>query len=114
MKEFMMIFRNDKVNEKQPSPEELQAMLKLWDNWIGGIAAQGKLVGTNALGYQGRTINAVGVVSDGPYAEVKEHVGGYTMVKADTFEEAVTMADGCPILAQGGTVEIRDVMVFEN
>lgn len=113
MKEFMMIFRNEPAGPK-PSPEQLQAMVKLWDNWIGGIAAQGKLVGTNALGYEGKTLHADGTVTDGPYAEVKEHVGGYTIVKAENIDEAMKLVPGCPVLNIGGKVEVRDVMVFDN
>lgn len=108
----MMIFRNDK-DAPQPSPEQLQEMLKDWDNWLGGIAAQGRLVSSDALGFQGKTFDSKGVVSDGPYAEVKEIVGGYTMVKAKDFDEAVTLSKGCPMFDVGGTVEVRDIMVFE-
>jgi len=112
MKEFMMIFRNDK-DEPKPSPEELQGMLKQWDDWIGGIAAQEKFVATNALGFEGKTVNDKGVVSDGPYSEIKEIIGGYLICKTDTLEDAVALTKGCPILANGGTVEVRDVMVFD-
>ncbi len=113
MKEFMMIFRNDRSNTK-PSPEQMQAMVKQWQDWIGGIAAQGKFVATNALGFQGKTIQSDNTITDGPYAEVKEIVGGYIIVKADNLDEAVQLADGCPTLASGGKVEVRDVMVFDQ
>ena len=112
MKEFMMIFRTEKGDQPKPSPEQMQAMVNQWQDWIGGIAAQGKFVGTNALGYEGQTVNANGVVSDGPYAEVKEIVGGYIIVKADNLADAVKLSEGCPTLLMGGKVEIRDVMVF--
>jgi hypothetical protein len=57
MKNFMMIFRGDK-DQPIPSPEQMQEVMKLWQDWIGGIAAQGKFVATNALGFEGRTINS--------------------------------------------------------
>ncbi len=113
MKEFMMLFHHQ-PDKEQPSPEQLQAMLAKWDNWLGGIAAQNKLGGTNALGFEGRTINAEGLVTDGPYTELKEIVGGYTIVTADNIEEAVKMAEGCPVLAEGGKVEVRDIMIFDK
>ena len=113
MKEFMMIFRNEKKAAPMPSPEQMQAMVKQWQDWIGGIAAQGKFVATNALGFEGQTVSLNGVVSDGPYAEVKEMVGGYIIVKADHLADAVKLSDGCPTLLDGGTVEVRDVMVFD-
>lgn len=113
MKEFMMIFRSEKVERPQPSPEEMQAMYNQWQEWIGGIAAQGKFVSTNALGTEGKLVDSKGLVSDGPYAEVKEIVGGYLICKTDTLEDAVKLADGCPMFEMGGTVEVRDVMVFD-
>lgn len=110
MQEFMMIFRNVYNSEFKPSPEQMQASIKHWQDWIGGIAAQGKFVGTNQLGFQGKTLKPGNVVTDGPYAEVKEIVGGYVIVKADTIDEAIVLAKGCPILQYGGLVEVRDVM----
>ncbi len=112
MNEFMMIFRNEQNNNLKPSPEQMQAMVKKWQDWIGGIAAQGKFVGTNALGFEGKTIDSKGVITDGPYAEIKEIVGGYIIVKADNLEDAVKLSEGCPTLLIGGKVEVRNVMVF--
>ncbi len=110
----MMLFRTEKNDNPAPSPEQMQEMVKTWQDWIGGIAAQGKFVATNALGGQGKTIQKGKPVTDGPYAEVKEIVGGYIIVKADNFDDAVELSRGCPTLAIGGSVEIRDVMVFDN
>jgi hypothetical protein len=111
MKEFMMIFWNDKNNPK-PSPEEMQDAIKMWQNWIGGIAAQGKLVATNALGPQGKTVMQNNVITDGPYAEVKEMIGGYLIAKTTDLEDAIKLTEGCPSLSSGGKVEVREVMVI--
>lgn len=107
----MMIFRTE-LDEKptKPSMEEMQSVVQQWQDWIGGIAAQGKFIATNALEPVGRTVSAKGLVSDGPYAEIKEIVGGYMLVKANDLEEAVQLSAGCPTLAAGGTVEVRSVM----
>jgi len=113
MNEFMMIFRNDYNPNFKPSPEQMQESIKQWQDWIGGIAAQGKFVATNALGSQGKTVQGGSIISDGPYAEVKEIVGGYILVKAENLDEAVKLSEGCPTLAMGGSVEVRDVMVFD-
>lgn len=117
MKNFMMIFRNDNSGPK-PSPEQLQAMVKQWDDWQAKLESTGNFQGSNplssnALGMEGKTVHPSGTISDGPYAEVKEHVGGYTVVQANDIEHASELAKDCPILKVGGTVEIRDVMVFE-
>lgn len=114
MKEFMMIFRMAQNPDFQPTPEQIQESIKHWQDWIGGIAAQGKFVSTNQLGFTGKTLKADGVITDGPYAEVKEIVGGYLIVKAENIDEAMKLAQGCPILFVGGHVEVRDVMQVNN
>ncbi|MGK2864571.1 MAG: YciI family protein [Chitinophagaceae bacterium] len=96
-----------------PSAEQMQEVMKLWQNWIGGIAAQGKYSGTNRLYPEGKTIKPGNLIIDGPYAEIKEMVGGYLIVKASTLDEAVEMAKSCPNLIYGGNVEIRSVMSIE-
>jgi hypothetical protein len=114
MKEFMMLFRNEKQDAGQrPSAEQMQAVMKQWQDWIGGIAAQGKYSGTNRLNSEGKTLKPGNVIIDGPYAEVKEMVGGYLVVKADTLDEAIEMAKGCPNLIYGGSVEVRSVMTID-
>ena len=113
MREYIMIFRGDK-DQPKPSPEQMQQVVIQWQNWIGNIAAQDKFVSTNVLGFEGKTVTAKGVVSDGPYTEMKEIVGGYLICKAENLDEAVAMTEGCPTLLSGGTtVEVRDVMPFE-
>ena len=109
MKKFMMIFRKEKESTI-PSPEQMQEGIKQWQHWIGGIVAQERFVATDALGFQGKLINADGMITDGPYTEVKEIIGGYIVVKAESLDEAVSLADGCPIFNIGGTVEVRDIM----
>ena len=110
MKEFMMIFRMAPMGDFEPTPEQMQESIKQWQDWIGGIAAQGKFVSTNQLGFVGKTLKAAGVVTDGPSAEVKEIVGGYLIVKANDIDDAMKLAHGCPILFIGGHVEVRDIM----
>lgn len=113
MKEFLMIFRTERNDNPAPSPEQMQAMVKTWQDWIGGIAAQGKFLGTNALSPNGKTLQGNQVIADGPYAEVKEIVGGYILVKTDSMDDALKLAEGCPTLAIGGKVEVREVMNLE-
>jgi hypothetical protein len=110
MTEFMMIFRNNYNPAFKPSPEQMQASIKQWQDWIGSIAAQGKFVSTNALNFEGKIIKHNNVVTDGPYVEMKEMVGGYIVVKANSIDEAIKLADGCPTLLLGGNVEVRSVM----
>jgi len=114
MKEFMMLFRNEKMEGgEMPSAEQMQAVMSQWQNWIGNIAAQGNYAGTNRLGSEGKTLKPGNVSIDGPYAEVKEMVGGYLIVKANTLDDAIEMAKSCPNLLYGGSVEVRSVLSMD-
>jgi hypothetical protein len=114
MKEFMMVFRSEKMDYSKLTPEQTQAILKQWQDWMGGIASKGQFIGTNRLFPEGKTIKANKVVSDGPYMEGKELIGGYLIVKADSIDEAVAIAKGCPVFSNGGHVEIRPVMPMQG
>ncbi len=110
MKEFLLIFRNDLKAMPSFSPEEMQATTKKWMDWIGGIAAQNKLSERgNRLASSGKVVKAHNVITDGPYSEIKESVGGYSIIRTDSYEDAVEIAKGCPVLAVGGNVEIREI-----
>jgi hypothetical protein len=110
MKEFLFVFRTDYKAVPKASPEEMQARTKKWQDWIGGIAAQNKLVQTGKrLSFDGKVVRANGVITDGPYTEIKETMGGYMFIKVETLEEAIELAKGCPILDVDGNVEIREI-----
>jgi hypothetical protein len=109
MKDFVMLFRNAPTGENSPTPEIMQEFAKKWEHWLGGIAAQGKYVSGSRLSHEGRILKPGNVVTDGPYAEVKEILGGFINIKAETFDEAFELAHGCPILILGGYVEVRPV-----
>ena len=114
MNEYMLIFRNEKPEAgKIPSAEQMQAVMKHWQTWIGGLAKQGKYSGTNRLLSEGKTVKPNKVVSDGPFMEAKEMVGGYVICKANSLDEAVEMAQSCPNLLYGGNVEVRAVMAID-
>lgn len=109
MNEFVLIFRRDfSTKETQPSPQELQDSLKLWQDWLGGIAAQDKLAKPlQRWDGTGKIVTKNKSVINGPYVEIKESIGGLIMIKAADYDEAVAIANGCPILDLGGNVEIR-------
>ena len=113
MKNFLLVFRGDFANRPKPSPEEMQASMKQWMDWVGGIAAQNKLADRgSSLASGGKVVRAGNVISDGPYTEVKEILGGYTIVKADSLEEAAELSRNCPVLLMGGNVEVREINVM--
>ena len=71
--------------------------MKEWQNWMGNIAAQNKLVSSgNRLSDDGRVVKPGAVVTDGPYVEIKEAIGGYIAVRAGSLDEAAELAKGCP------------------
>lgn len=109
MDEFLLLFRRDYISkEGQPSPEELQSSIKKWQDWLGGIAAQDKLARPlQSWDSEGRVVTPNKNVINGPYAEIKEAIGGLIIIKAVDYDEAVAIANGCPILQLGGNVEIR-------
>ena len=110
MKEFILIFRHEDGN-KVASPEQIQIWMQQTMDWIGGIAAQNKFVIGNGLPFdEARVVGHKGVVTNGPFGDIKETIGGYIIVKADTIEEAVEFAKGCPVLqGDGNTVEVRTI-----
>ncbi|EPG75325.1 hypothetical protein LEP1GSC058_1934 [Leptospira fainei serovar Hurstbridge str. BUT 6] len=86
-------------------------MSKKWQDWVGGIAAQGKLANNGPrLSTEGKVLKSGGVITDGPFVEIRERLGSFIVVKADTLEDATTLAHGCPALDADGSVEIRPVL----
>lgn len=113
MKEFLLIFRNDFKSMPLPSPEQMQAVTKRWMDWKGSIAAQNKLAdGGNRLESTGKVLKGNNIITDGPYTEIKESIGGYIVVKATSLDEAAELAKDCPIFEAGGNVEVREISVL--
>jgi hypothetical protein len=110
MDEFILIFRHED-GSKLVSPEQMQIWMKQTMDWMGGIAAQNKLVGGTGLPFENaRVVRHNNVVTNGPFGEIKETIGGYIIVKANSVDEAVEFAKGSPVLqGDGNTVEIRKI-----
>ena len=108
MDEFMLIFRHED-GTKVASPEQIQTWMKQTMDWIGGIAAQNKFAGSAGLPMdESRVVWHNNVVTNGPFGDIKETIGGYIVVKADSIEEAVEFAKGSPVLlGPGNSVEVR-------
>jgi len=111
MKDFLLIFKTDYSTIQQRSETEAQATMKKWMDWLGGIAAQNKLIDRgNRLADSGRIVKSNDIVINGPYTDIKESIGGYSLIKAENYEDAVAMAKGCPVLIMGGNVEVREII----
>lgn len=97
------------------SPEAQQAHMQKWFAWVEKLSQEKKYVAGEALLPGGKTIRgSKKSVTDGPYAEGKEIVGGFFVVEAKDLNEAVEMAKACPDYDLGGIVEVREVVKFDN
>ncbi len=110
MDEFVLIMRHED-GKKAASPEQMQIWMKQTMDWINGIAAQNKFVGGTGLPFDdARVVKSTKVVTNGPFGEIKETIGGFITVKASSVDEAVEFAKGCPVLqGAGNTVEVRKI-----
>lgn len=106
----MLIFRHED-GKKIASPEQIQIWMKQTMDWIGGIAAQNKFVAGNGLIFDdAKVVHHNNVVTNGPFGDIKETLGGYLIVKAESIDEAVEFAKGSPVLqGPGNTMEVRRI-----
>jgi hypothetical protein len=111
MKEYLLLFRGGEAHMGNLSAEDMQAHMQQWMEWMSKLNEQGKFAGAQPLINTGKVLSGPKkVVSDGPFMEGKEMVGGYLICKADTYDEAVEISKGCPILQfDDGTVEVREI-----
>jgi hypothetical protein len=115
MSEFLYLYRGSERVNSALSPQQMQEYLQGFQAWIASLTKAGKISSCGPLAAHGKTVNGpTGEVSDGPYAEAKDLVGGYTVLSAGDFNEATDIARGCPFLGVGGTVEIRPVLSPKN
>jgi hypothetical protein len=115
MNEFLIAIHRDLKNkDASPSPEQMQASIKPFQDWIAGIAAQNKLVAPpKRWDLEGRVVKNDNV-TNGPYAEIKESLGGLILIRAEDYDEAVEIAKGCPVLKWGVVVEVRMAIPLPN
>jgi len=110
MEEYALIFRHED-GTKIASPEQIQIWMKQTMDWINGIAAQNKFVSGTGLPFdEARIVHHNKTVTNGPFGDIKETIGGFIIVRAESVEEAVEFAKGSPVLqGEGNTVEVRKV-----
>ena len=108
MANFLFVYRGNNEAHAKLSPDEMQAIMQKWNDWIVKGMREGWMVNPgDALTGEGKVVNSKKVVTDGPFVESKEIVGGYSVVQADTIDAAAELAKGCPSLLVGGNVEVR-------
>ena len=110
MAKFMFVYRDAASDQAEVSPEEMQKVFQEWMTWIKGAMEAGWMVEPgDALKEGGKVVRGKMVVTDGPFAESKEFVGGYSIVEAEDIDAATTLTEGCPSLSVGGCVEVREL-----
>ena len=110
MKEFALLFRQPNIDYPSLSDSEVEALRKKWADWAGAMAAEGRVVDDGIrLDPSGKVLRTGGLVTDGPFVEIREILGSFVIIKAESLDDAITVAHGCPVLERGGSVEVRPV-----
>ena len=107
---YMLLFRSDEWYEEL-SHDEIQKVISQNNAWIEGLIEQGKAKPGHALQRNGATVSGKNgrIVSDGPFAESKEVLGGFLLLDVETIAEAIAIAQSSPTLAYGTSIEVRPV-----
>lgn len=113
MPNYMLLLHQDLDRPRPSSPDEFTAMMKTYMAWTDRIRAEGRHKGGQKLTDEpGKILRAKGgriTITDGPYAESKEVVGGFYLISAKDYEEACRVAESSPHLAYGGRIEVRQI-----
>jgi hypothetical protein len=112
MSEFTFLYRG---RDASASPEQRQQHMQKWVTWMKELGAKGHLKDPgHPLEGTGKVVKGNRkIVTDGPFAEAKDVVGGFTLIEASDLAEATEISKGCPILEVGGSVEIRPVQKLD-
>jgi hypothetical protein len=116
MTKFLFIFRSESSAHYRMTPEQMQQNHERWQAWLGEGMRKGWLVNVgDGLQSDSRVVNAEKAVTDGPFVEGKEVIGGFSIVQSDNIDAAAEIAKGCPMFepgGTGGTVEVRPLWGF--
>lgn len=109
--EYLLLIRGTQWESKL-SPDEIQDFMAQFNTWFDGLNERGVLLGARPLAHEGKIVSGKNgqTVADGPFAESKEAIGGYFLLHLDSFEQALEIAQACPMAHFGGTVEVRPVI----
>ena len=115
MPQFMLISHHpmEVPQDVEFTPEMIQTIIQKYNDWAEKLQQAGHLVSLNKLRDElGRNMTGFGekqVVTDGPYAETKEVIGGYWIITAKDYDKAVKLSSDCPSLEFGGRIEVREI-----
>ena len=109
MSNYFLFLYNDPAGGAKLSPEEMQKAIEKYVAWGQKATAGGYLRGFHRLAEDGGKVIRGAKITDGPYSETKEILGGYYLIAADSYEQAVQRTLDHPHLEYGGTIEVRQV-----
>lgn len=113
MPTYMLLLHEDPGLFAGRSPAEMTKAVKEYGAWATKLRSENRLVGGEKLADDGGKVlkgkNGKVVVTDGPYAEAREVIGGYFAIKAKDYAEAAKLSESCPHLAFGGRIELRQI-----
>jgi hypothetical protein len=111
----MLLIREDLKKLSRATDAELDAELQEMLDWTKNIAAAGNLISTEPLETTGRYVSKKKVLSDGPFIEAKEGVAGYYIILARNIDDAVLLAQSCPLVMKDqAVIEVRPIFEFEK
>jgi hypothetical protein len=112
MEKYMLLFRGSEVYQPGQSPEALQALKEKMIHWVVDLSQKGIHVGSEPLEPAGKHVNGTKkTITNSPFGEPKEVIGGCTIVLARDINEAVEIAKGCPILESNANIEVRPIQI---
>jgi hypothetical protein len=108
MPNYLFLFRGGQM--RTMSPQQLQESMGRWGAWMGELSKKGQLKAGEPLADEGRLLTGKKqTVTDGPFGETKDVVGGYLLITASNLDAATEAARGCPIFERDGSVEVREI-----
>ena len=115
MEKFMLIIREDLKRIGALTDEERFSNLPEQMEWIKSIAESGNYITGEPLEVRGRYVSKNEVLSDGPFIEAKEGIAGYDMIMAENIDQAVAIAQMCPLVMKGvAVIEVRPVSMLDT
>lgn len=110
MSQFMLFVTGGYASEVDLSPEDIQGRIEKYRQWSGDLASAGKLVDANKISDEPHIlVRENGQFSVQKPAPSEATIGGYFVIEAEDYEEALRLAEGCPIFEHGGTLEVRQI-----
>jgi hypothetical protein len=118
MDKYLLLLREDPNQYASLSPDDMQALIERYRRWSNALAQQGRLVEGHKLADEGgkrlRASADQAIVTDGPYAELKDLIGGLFIIQAESYDDAVRLARDCPHLHTDNEIELRRIETMDD